>query len=316
MRFIVAFLLTCFIVQPCLAWSEGGHHLIAVLAYELLSEGEQQQLQLILAAHPRFTEDFVAPKNVTGAEATKFWLIGRAGYWPDVARKTKFDRPNWHWQLASTLVIGDNVEVPMSPGPVSDDATLDSKDLHIAQAVELCRRIFKDQSRPNSDRALALCWLAHLVADAHQPCHAGSLYVAGVFPEGDRGANSIPVKQRGNLHSLWDSLLGPKFDAGDVRRRAIEIKSDHSTWNSAGQAAKAKDGLNPLAWLDESQQYSRSHVYTPDILLAVEAAVRGSQKVEKLDLSDAYLKAAGQVARKRAAFAAQRLGKLLQEYLR
>ena len=27
-------------------------------------------------------------------------------------------------------------------------------------------------------------------ADAHQPCHAGSLYAESVFPEGDRGANT------------------------------------------------------------------------------------------------------------------------------
>ena len=315
MRFIVAFLLTSIIAQPCWAWSEGGHHLISVMAYELLSPDEQQQIQEILAAHPRFTEDFSPPKNVDGPEEINLWRIGRAGYWPDVARKSSWDRPDWHWQLGATLVLGDNVEAPKNPGPVPDDATLDTKELHIAQAIELCRKIFKDKSHPNSDRALAMCWLAHLVGDSHQPCHAGSLYIAGLFPEGDRGANSIPTKQSRNMHSLWDGLLGPRFDAGDVRRRAIEIKSDGSSWTAAIEAAQKSDGMNPLTWLAESAEFGRSHVYTPEVLAAVEAAVRGGQKVETIDLSDEYLKSAGRVARIRAAFAAQRLGRILREGL-
>ena len=315
MRSIVAFLLASFIAQPCWAWSEGGHHLISVMAYELLSEDEQQQIQTILAAHPRFAEDFVPPKNVDGPDETNLWRIGRAGYWPDVARKTKRDRPNWHWQLGATLVLGENAEAPKNPGPIPDDATLDSKDLHIAQAIELCRKIFKDKSRSKSDRALAICWLAHLVGDSHQPCHAGSLYIAGLFPEGDRGANSIPTKQSRNMHSLWDGLLGPRFDAGDVRRRAIEIKADGSTWNAAIEAATKNNGMNPMTWLAESAGYARSHVYTPRVIEAVQAAAMDGQEVAKIDLPKAFLKSAGEVARFRAAFAAQRLAAVLREGL-
>lgn len=314
MRSIVAFLLASIIAQSCWAWSEGGHHLIAVMAYELLSEDEQHQIQTILSAHPRFTEDFSPPKNVDGLEETNLWLIGRAGCWPDVARKSSWDRPDWHWQLGATLVIGD-VKAPMNPRLVPDDATLETKNLHIAQAIELCRRIFKDKARPNADRALAICWLAHLVGDSHQPCHAGSLYIAGLFPEGDRGANSIPTKQSRNMHSLWDGLLGPKFDAGDVRRRAIEIKSNGPAWADAVDAANNNDGMNPMTWLAESAEYGRSHVYAPEVVAAVEAAARSGQKVETIDLSKEYLKAAGRLAQKRAAFAAQRLARILKEKL-
>lgn len=71
-----------------------------------------------------------------------------------------------------------------------------------------------------------MCWLSHLVADSHQPCHAGSLYVEKVFPEGDRGANSIPVKQGSNMHALWDGLLGQNYNASDIRRRIVEIKKE------------------------------------------------------------------------------------------
>jgi hypothetical protein len=273
-------------------------------------------LQTILAAHPRITEDFAVPIQVIGLEETNPWRIGRAAYWPDVARsQPRFTRPSWHYQLGATLAVGDNVNVPKTPGPVPESATLDTENLHIAQAVELCRKILRDKTQPVSDRALAICWLAHLVGDAHQPCHAGSLYFAGIFPEGDRGANWIPTKQGDNLHFLWDGLLGQQFDAGDVRRRARTIASESQLWSDAAGAAQKERGLDPLTWLAESSEYGRSHVYTPEILTAVEAAARASQRLPMLDLSEGYLKAAGEVARIRAAFAGHRLAAILREGL-
>ena len=316
MKIILAFLAVFFIGQSCFAWSEGGHHLIAVMADQLLDKGDRLELLTILDEHPRFAEDFTPPKTVNGDGETQLWLIGRAGYWPDVARsQPKFNRPNWHWQLGSSLTIGEVVP-PENPGPVPGDATLDTMELHIAQAVQLCRKTLKDKKRSNSDRALAICWLAHLVADAHQPCHAGSLYVAGVFDtrDGDRGANSIPTKQRRNLHALWDGLLGPQFDAGDIRRRIKEIQSSDA-WSDASEEARAPDTLDPLTWLHESSRFARSHVYAGEVMVAVEAAARGTLKVETVDLSEEYLKAAGELAQRRAAFAARRLAGIFRESL-
>ena len=54
----------------------------------------------------------------------------------------------------------------------------------------------------------------------------------------------------------------------------------------------------------------------PEVMAAVEAAARGGQKVETVDLSEEYLKAAGALARVRAAFAAHRLAGILSDSLR
>lgn len=240
---------------------------------------------------------------------------GTTVYWPDVARsQPKFNRPSWHYQLGSSLTIGEVANIPKGVGGIPDGSSLETKDLHCAQAVQLCRKILKDKSQSKSDRALAICWLAHLVADAHQPCHAGSLYVAGVFDEGDRGANSIPTRQGKNLHALWDGLLGPKFDAGDIRRRSKDIMAS-SSWEAARQDIAAHNCLDPLHWLAESAAYGKSHVYAPEVLAAVEAAARGSKTVETVDLSKEYLREAGALARVRAAFAAHRLVGILNEGL-
>ena len=166
------------------------------------------------------------------------------------------------------------------------------------------------------DRAVALAWLAHLVADAHQPCHAGSLYAERVFPEGDRGANSIPVKQGGNLHALWDGLLGRRFDEGDVNRRLAQIAGDGTLVRLGRSAVAGSRGLDPLLWLDESRQLGLKHVYTQEVVLPVVAASRGlTTEVRPVDLPEEYFKAAGDVARRRAAAAGFRLAAIWQEAL-
>ena len=73
---------------------------------------------------------------------------------------------------------------------------------------------------------------------------------------------------------------------------------------------------SPKNGCKESAELARSHVYTPEVLDAVKAAQRaGAEKVETVDLPEAYLKAAGAVAQKRAAIAAYRLAAVLGEDL-
>lgn len=233
MRKAVSLILILFLVLPprtCFAWSEGGHHLIAVIAFSLLAEHERAELIAVLKQHPRFAEDFVPPESLPNEEERTRWLVGRAGYWPDVARRQpKYHRSTWHYELGPTIVLGnaDGIEVPKRPGSLPLDATLESQDLYLSQAIELCRKVLSDKSQPAGDRAIALCWIGHLVADSHQPCHAGSLYMENVFvkKDGDRGANSIPTKQRQNMHALWDQLLGDEFALRTNRRRFTEITS-------------------------------------------------------------------------------------------
>lgn len=130
--------------SPALAWSECGHHIIAEIAFDLLDEDRQEELLSILAEHPRYAEDFAPPPKVK--DVTR-WRVGRAGYWPDVARgQPKYNRPTWHYQLGATLVVGSKVNVPDDPGPLPKDATLETQELYVVQAIELCRRVSADES--------------------------------------------------------------------------------------------------------------------------------------------------------------------------
>lgn len=72
---ILVFLLP---VQLCLAWSEGGHHLIAAVAFSLLTENERAELLAVLKEHPRYAEDFVPPEKLPNEEERIRWIVGRS----------------------------------------------------------------------------------------------------------------------------------------------------------------------------------------------------------------------------------------------
>ena len=321
-RFIASLLIVLLAVPtPILAWSEGGHHLIAAVAFSLLTENERAELLRVLQEHPRYAEDFVPPEKLPNDEERTRWLVGRSGYWPDVARRQPiYHRSTWHYELGPSLVIGDRTKllVPDRPGTLPLDATLETQELHISQAIQLCRKVLSDKTQDAGDRALALCWIGHLVADSHQPCHAGSLYMEGVFEkkDGDRGANSIPTKQRQNMHALWDQLLGDEFALGSMRRRYAEIVTSTELKTLGEQAVAASGGLDPLVWLEESRRLAVEQVYTPEVLDPLNIVVRGlAEKPEVLTLSEDYLKNAGRVAQQRATQGAYRLAGVWRECL-
>jgi hypothetical protein len=308
--------------QSVYAWSEGGHHLIALIAFELLTEREQNQILTILGRHPRYREDFTPPDGLPTDRDRVLWQVGRAGYWPDIARRyPQYHRSTWHYELGPALVLGNRagITIPDRPGPVPEAATLETQELHISQAIRLASRTLGDTSSPAADRALALCWLAHLVGDAHQPCHAGSLYAEGVFTEadGDRGANRIPTKQRRNLHALWDGLLGEDFSLSTQRRQLVEIRTDSRRLEEGQRAITGPGRLDPLIWLEESRSASVQHVYTPEVLATVQRVARGLvAEPEQIELSETYLKNAGQVAQRRAVEAGYRLAETWKICLR
>lgn len=270
----------------------------------------------MLAAHPCYAQDFTPVPKVRNAER---FQIGTAGYWPDIARsQPEYNRPNWHYQLGATLTMGDPAKytVPETPGPCPATADLRTRDLYIAQAVELCRRVVADNNSLAGDRAIALCWIAHLVGDAHQPCHTGSMYVAGLFPEGDRGANSIPTKQKNNMHALWDSLLGERFNEGVMNRRVKWI-AQKPGYKELGQEVLARPkSLEPLIWLVESREHSKEVAYTNEVLGPVKAAMNSPlTELLPINFSENYLKRAGSLAQYRAAEAGYRLAEVWREGL-
>lgn len=300
--------------QPAHAWWECGHHVVANLAYDQLAPEEQKAVIELLKHHPRYKEDFNPPDSIKNdPKAVDRWRIGAAAYWPDIARKfPTWSRSKWHYQLGAAQTIGDPVKmsVPESPGPLPKDATLATQDLHIEQAILLCRSVALDAKRPQPERAIALCWLLHLYGDGHQPCHAGSLYTFDVFPDGDLGGNRIKVKDGMSIHAIWDSQLGSQATPEEIASRTREIQADKKLLDFARTKANAS---HPSAWLHEDRELARRYVYTVELFAALAGAPKDKNgNAEIPGLSATYYKDAARISRQQVAVAGARLHPLLQ----
>ena len=132
-----------------------------------------------------------------------------------------------------------------------------------------------------------------------------------VFSEkdGDRGANRIFTKQNGNLHAVWDGLLGRQFDLADSRRRIFEITNDAEIRTDLrGHAASFTPSewlWSPQQWLDESKECAQLNVY--DYLVKSLREGKGTTNNNPIDLNTDYLKLAGRIAQYRAFQASIRL---------
>ena len=306
-------LVVVMLVAPCHGWFDTGHHLVGILAFDLLDGVQKETVGRILSAHPRFDEEFQVPSGIQRGGFRNRWLLGRASYWPDLIRgQEEWDRPTWHYQLGAALTVGQRINVPPTPQGLPNNVSLQTTGLHVAQAFQYCRSVLADKNRRDADRAIAICWLAHLAGDSHQPCHAGSLYYEGVFPEGDRGANWLKLKNGSNLHAFWDGQFGSDLNWAALDERAVQLRSTQA-WKKTVVAAK---NLDPMVWLQESVQFSRGAVYTDEVLAAVEATRRsGQDRVPPMDLSPRYRQRALEIAEQRVVLAARRLANVLQSDL-
>ncbi len=123
--------------------------------------------------------------------------------------------------------------------------------------------------------------------------------------DGDRGANRIATKQRGNLHALWDQLLGDKFTLNGTNKRVAEIRADEEL---VAQGRELGTIADQHIWLEESRSFAETHVYRPEVLSTSGLVRRGLVDTPpRIDLSEEYLKEAGKLAQCRAYLATYRL---------
>lgn len=325
MRHLIAgALILLVVVSPASAWNATGHKIIASIAFRQLKESEQARIVSILKRHPRFAEDFTdqMPDDVrAGSEAVRNeWLFQQAAVWPDMVRsgppqKRYFNRSEWHYvntphflgEAAKSALVG-RLTVNVATEPPSN-ATLATARMNVVQAIRFARQSVSDRRTAPQDRAVLLAWLFHDVGDIHQPLHAVALFSTQLFPEGDRGGNSIKTRQAGNLHSLWDGFLGRDDSYRGTHNRAIGYLND------ARYAAVARDAvgsLDPVVWSAESYALARSAVYDNEVLTAVRKMESAGGPVEQIVLSETYLKAGGDAAVPRVVQAGHRLGAVLK----
>lgn len=299
MRYILASVFVITLLPIAQGYNGLAHKTIAAIAWQQLDNPTRAHVVATLRRHPRYDDDF-AKRQPANAQDEGEWIFQHASTWPDLARsltgegsRTKYHRPTWHYVNFPLFQGGERplLDVNLSaqyPSPA------DGKDWNIIQAYKHCLAILRGDGPP-SDKALAYCWLMHLAGDAHQPLHTTALF-SERFPSGDRGGNSIPTVQGGNLHALWDGLLGSSHKPNDVKREVAELRQRPELF-------RVETGDIEL-WIQESHELAKAFAYSPVILQATEQP----GELAKINLPVAYLKGAGEYTRRRIAAAGLRLG--------
>lgn len=323
-KFVLGIVLLILLTNSAVAWDSVGHRLTAAVALEFIATETREELLNILAEHPRYQEDFLdqIPRYIDVNNQVDFalWVLGQAAYWPDIARglpareRTRYNRPTWHytdgaWLRDSAMQQG-NQYVGIEPfagieGEAASAIRSESDAHNVVTAIDYNTKILRDASLPTSDRAVALCWVLHLLGDIHQPMHTGSLYSAHSFSDGDLGGNRIPISINGenlNLHAAWDGALR-QFGVADSLPVIMQQITGFTAPRIAGVAS------DWTAWMSESRQLLSSSVYTQAMLAAAQEAdgKRLDEIEQPIPLSDSYVSRMQQIARQRLGLAGLRL---------
>jgi hypothetical protein len=299
------------------AWNATGHKAVAEIAWQQLEPSQRQSIVDVLRRHPSFATDFQAKMEDSAANDDKatqdHWIFQQAAIWPDIIRKSKFDRPEWHYidfpqylNPSDQLAFANRLPVNIStdfPGNVPREK------YNVVQAIAFCRATLNSKAGPDV-KAAAYCWLIHLVGDIHQPLHCTALFSVDHFPKGDKGGNEIRLAKGRNLHSLWDGLLGTDSRMSNVAKVVAELSDNQRFGNVWDTAASETD---PRQWASESHDVAYASAYDDAILDAVRQAPTGEKvKMTAVELPVEYYEKAGEQARKRVLAAGLRLGELLK----
>jgi hypothetical protein len=311
--------------SQAVGWGQGGHRVVANIAYDRLTPEERTAIVKVLSRHEDFKARFEAPmpKEVSAGpvEDRERWIFLQAAIWPDLIRPIpRFHRETWHYvnmpyflsavdEKALAATIKPNVSADL-PFPLTNRA---KEDLNCIQAFKLCVRELSDSHTTDQERALYYCWLLHIAGDVHQPLHSTSLVSRARFnqPEGDRGGGRIRIVQdTKGLHHYWDNLYGSKQSLKRITDRTRDILDRPGVKKAAEAAAR---NLDVKAWVQESHDLAKTVVYTKDILDTVTAGeIDPDQPLPKVNLSEADQKKARDTVDRRVAEAGYRLAEILK----
>jgi len=293
------------IPAPAQAWNRPGHMVTAAIMYDVLKHEHPDSIPKIVAIlreHPQYdvhwAHKIAAIPNMTD-ENKDIYLFMLAARWPDDIRKdSEYDHPEWHY-----------INLPYHPPghAPSDQQPHAPKEDNIVRAFELNKSRAKTGSA--AERAVAICWLMHLIGDCHQPLHTSNLY-SKEYPQGDHGGNLFYIRGRENsepigLHKFWDDLIIGTDRFQSVHNEATQLRL---------RPEFAKDKLNELQstnfehWIkDESFKLVDSAVYRHGTLKG------GTTKENAQVLPEDYPKAVKHIAERRVVLAGYRMADVVRQ---
>jgi hypothetical protein len=293
------------------AWFNGGHMIVAYVAYRNLRPELRLRIDELLKRNDMYTEwtagvaesdkPLVAfVKAATWADCIKQEKC-KAGYISDggdvppgqttdsrnIGYADKFKHAYWHF-IDIPLSAGAPGQPPKTPNAVTE--------------IELLTKAI-GSSESDDVKSYDVVWLEHLVGDIHQPLHATSRFTKN-HPDGDAGGNRVyfcekPCKDE--LHAYWDGLLEDDLTIDQVKRTGDMLLR-------SGKPDGVSDA-SPSDWAQASFDLAKQYVY---------AAPIGDDSTRALSpRPDAHYQAdAMSVARSQVTLAGYRLAALLEQNLK
>jgi len=280
---------------PALAWNDQGHMATGDIAYDVLSARDPQAVAAIVAIMRSHPDHAVFERQLAGlsGKARERRLFALMARWPDDTRGSPNDRPEAHYALK--VVSPWRFVLPITVGDAN-------------KAFRAHLAVARDPRAARAERAVALCWVMHLVGDMHQPLHAGHWF-SSKFPKSDRAGTIayvrwLPGGATIDLHDFWDGVPnrpGSREAGSETLAAAVE----------AAHPRPAGGGLGPdpdkafVGWGRESWVLAKTVVYQDGAL------VTGRTRAEAPVLPVGYWARARGLAELRVATAGYRLADVL-----
>jgi hypothetical protein len=305
-RFVSTLVLLLFVVSSALAWNKAGHMVSGAIAYADLKQTSPQTLSQVVAlltTHPQFettwkpklTQSFVAPED------RDLYLFMLAARWPDDIRgDPAFHHGAWHY-----------INFPYKPaGQPASVQTVEPPPENVLSAYQANLDIVRGTA--TGDRAVALCWVFHLIGDVHQPLHTVALFTTQFpAPEGDRGGTRFYIRVKPttrttiSLHEFWDDLILGSERFQGVRNRATELRLQPE--HARAQLPELQETSFAQWARQESFNLAKEHVYR-------NGQLQGSRDHNNGEVLPAdYIATVKPIAERRMVLAGYRLADVLTE---
>ena len=292
---------------PTFAWDETGHKITAYIAWQQMTPDVRSKVIEILRSAPEDSQ--IGAFNIEYGSRPResrerdFFVI--IATWPDMIKdkslQTRFnkyakDQSDWHYINQFWTWKDGKAQMVEGMEPAGQ----------VMKKLDDFNQLIRSSAK-NSEKAIAVAWLEHLIGDIHQPLHA-SARVTEYDPKGDRGGNAFLLTPKGtkkngqdNLHSFWDGAIGRYMPNKDMCEAAYYEPIAESIMKLYPYG-KVKDRLNPdkfSVWEQESLNIAMTEVYKD---------VKFGEKP-----SEKYTKKAFDIAQERLALGGYRLGYLFNE---
>jgi len=332
LAFVLAWTFVALAPDRASAWNSIGHQAASKLAYDEMDDGLKVRLFAILKSHPHYANFLAAgrPPDVEEAE----WVIMRASIWSDWIRPrekdprpeiTKYNRGEEHY-INIPFIDPKDADAFAGKTLVNPDFT------NILCSLKQRCNDLRLRTASAEDRAVAACWVFHLVGDIHQPLHNVAYFASKpAFKDGDQGGNKFGVKVNGRgwkLHAYWDDVLAEDASYTDdsperqarIHKAAVDLAVKlRGLKLSDADAEKLSKNRTFESWSQEGFELAKTVAYQKadgtGVLEGVEVKFNQPVPEDAPEVGEKYVQLARATAEVRIVLAGKRLAERIKVLL-